>query len=66
MFSRGEVYANKNGLAKGSISEILKDRANETALNPKHDGKQRGLASMVNRFFDKKQNQEWQLKLDEM
>ena len=53
-------------MAKGSISEILKDRANETALNPKYDGKQRGLASMVNRFFDKKQDQEWQLKLDEM
>ena len=66
MFSRGEVYANKNGLAKGSISEILKDRANETALNPKYDGKQKGLASMVHRFFDKKQDQEWQLKLDEM
>ena len=39
---------------RGSISEILKERSNETALNSKYDGKQRGLASMVYRFFDKK------------
>ena len=32
----------------------MKDRACETALNPKYDGYQRGLVSMVYKFFDKK------------
>ena len=32
----------------------MKDRAYEIAINPKYDGYQRGLASMVYKFFDKK------------
>ena len=34
--------------------KILRDKAFSTAKNPKHDGYQRGLASMVYKFFDKK------------
>ena len=32
----------------------MKERAYETARNPKHDGYQKGLARMVYKFFDKK------------
>ena len=32
----------------------MKDKAYEIAINPKHDGYQRALASMVYRFFDQK------------
>ena len=32
----------------------MKDRAYEIVLNPKYDGYQRGLASMVYKFFYKK------------
>ena len=32
----------------------MKDRAYEIALNPKYDRYQRGLPSVVNKFFDKK------------
>ena len=34
--------------------KILKDKAFKIASNPKYDGYQRGLASMVYKFFDKK------------
>ena len=34
--------------------KVLKDKAFEIANNPKYDGYQRGLASMVYKFFDKK------------
>ena len=33
---------------------MLKDKALNIAKNPKYDDYQRGLASMVNKFFDKK------------
>ena len=34
--------------------KILRDKAFNIAKNPKHDGYQRGLTSMVYKFFDKK------------
>ena len=34
--------------------KVLKDKAFEIASDPKYDGYQRGLASMVYKFFDKK------------
>ena len=34
--------------------KVLKDKAFEIANNPKYDGCQRGLGSMVYNFFDKK------------
>ena len=36
--------------------KVLRDKAFEIASNPKHDGYQRGLASIVYKFFDKKFN----------
>ena len=33
---------------------VLKDKAFKIASDPKYDGYQRGLASMVYKFFDKK------------
>ena len=33
---------------------ILRDKAFKIASDPEHDGYQRGLASMVYKFFDKK------------
>ena len=33
---------------------ILRDKAFNITKNPKYDGYQRGLASMVYKFFDKK------------
>ena len=42
-------------LTKRTISDkILKDRAYEIVINPKYDGYERGLASMVYKVFDKK------------
>ena len=34
--------------------KVLRDKAFNIAKNPKYDGYQRGLASMVYNFFDKK------------
>ena len=34
--------------------KVLKDKAFKIASNPKYDGYQRGLASIVYKFFDKK------------
>ena len=42
-------------MAKRTQSDkVLKDKAFEIADNPKYDGYQRGLTSMVFKFFDKK------------
>ena len=37
-----------------ACDKILRDKAFNSAKNPKYDGYQRGLASMVYNFFDKK------------
>ena len=43
------------GLEKKTQSDkFLRDKAFETASNPKYDGSRRGLASMACKFFDKK------------
>ena len=42
-------------LKKRTFSDkVLRDKAFTIAKNPKYDGYQRGLASMVYKFFDKK------------
>ena len=42
-------------LAKKTVADkILRDKAFNIAKDPKYDGYQRGLPSMVYRFFDKK------------
>ena len=37
-----------------AADNVLRDKAFNIAKNPKYDGCQRGLASMVYKFFDKK------------
>ena len=37
-----------------ALDKVLRDKAFSIAKNPKYDGYQRGLASMVYKFFDKK------------
>ena len=42
-------------LARRPASDkVLKDKAFNTIKNPKYDGNQRGLASIVYKYFDKK------------
>ena len=49
------AYGDVKDLAKGTASDkVLRDKTFNIAKNPKHDGYQRGLTSMVYKFFDKK------------
>ena len=49
------AYGKSKDLVKRTQSDkVLKDKAFKIASNPKYDGYQRGLASMVYKFFDKK------------
>ena len=49
------AYGNFKDLKRRTFSDkVLKDKAFNIAKNPKYDGYQRGLASMVYKFFDKK------------
>ena len=48
------IYRNDLDKACFQSDKILKDKAFKIASNPKYDGYQRGLASMVYKFFDKK------------
>ena len=49
------AYGDFKYLAKRTASDkSLRDKASDIAKNPIYDGNQRGLASMVYKFFDKK------------
>ena len=49
------VYSDGKNLARRTLSDtILGDRAYRIARNPKYDGHQSALGSMVYKFFDKK------------
>ena len=49
------VYGNFKDLAKRTRADkVLRDKAFKIASDQKNDGYQRGLASMVYKFFDKK------------
>ena len=49
------AYGKSKDLAKRLQSDkVLRDKAFKIASDPKYDGYQRGLASMVYKFFDKK------------
>ena len=53
------MYGNSKELAKRTVTDTtLKDRSYETALDPKYDGYQRGLASIVYKFFEKTSKEE--------
>ena len=54
-FQHDMVYGKTKDLAKRTQSDkVLRDKAFKIASDPKYDGYQRGLASMVYKFFDKK------------
>ena len=54
-FQLDMAYGKYKDLARRTQSDmVLKDKAFAIASNPKHDGYQKGLASMVYQFFDKK------------
>ena len=54
-FQDDMAYGKSKDLVKRTRSDnVLRDKAFKIASNPKCDGYQRGLASMVYKFFDKK------------
>ena len=54
-FQRDNAYGNFKDLARRTASDkVLRDKAFKIAKKHKYDGYQKGLASMVYRFFDKK------------
>ena len=54
-FQHDMAYGKSKDLIKRTQSDkVLKDKAFKIASDPNYDGYQRGLASMVYKFFDKK------------
>ena len=54
-FQHDSAYADHKDLINRTKSDkVLRDKAYNIASNPEYDGHQRGLASMVYKFFDKK------------
>ena len=54
-FQHDMAYGDFKDLKKRTAADkVLRDKAFNVAKNPKYDGYQRGLASMVHKFFDKK------------
>ena len=54
-FQHDSAYADHKDLINRTEGDkVLRDKAYYIASNPKYDGYQRGLASMVYKFFDKK------------
>ena len=54
-FQHDKAYNKYKDLEKRTQSDnVLKDKAFKIAVNPKYNGYERGLASMVYEFFDKK------------
>ena len=58
-FQHDSAYADhKDLINRNEADNVLRDKAYDIASNPKYDGYQRGLASMVYKFFDKKSTAE--------
>ena len=54
-FADDAAYSDSKDLTKRTVADkIKKNKAFDIAKDPKYDGYQRGLASMVYKFFDKK------------
>ena len=54
-FTHDAAYSDSKDLTKRTAADkILRNRVFNIAKDPKYDGYQRGLASMVYKFFDKK------------
>ena len=55
MFQHDSAYADhKDLINRTEADKVLRDKAYDIASNPEYNGYQRGLASMVYKFFDKK------------
>ena len=53
-FKHDSAYAdNKDLINRTRADKVLRDKAYDIASNPEYDSYQRGLASMVFKFFDK-------------
>ena len=54
-FVHDAAYSDSKDLTKRTVADkVLKNKAFDIAKDPKYDGYQRGLASMVYKFFDSK------------
>ena len=54
-FAHDAAYSDSKGVTKRTVSDkILRDKSFNIAKDQKYDGYQRGLASIVYKFFDKK------------
>ena len=54
-FQEDKAYGKSKDLLKRTQSDkVLRNKAFKITSDPKHDGYQRGLTSMVYKFFDKK------------
>ena len=54
-FVHEAAYSDSKDVTKRTVADnILKNKAHDIAKDPKYDGYQRGLASMVYNFFDSK------------
>ena len=54
-FAHDAAYPDSKDLGKRTVSDkVLKGRANKISINPKYNGYQWELASMVYKFFEKK------------
>ena len=54
-FQHDSAYADhKDLINRTEANKVLRDKAYDIASNPEYDGYQRGLVSMVYKFFDKK------------
>ena len=54
-FEHDSAYADhKDLINRTEADKVLRDKAYDIASNPKYDGYQRGLASVVYKFYDKK------------
>ena len=54
-FQHDMAYGDVKDIVRRTASDkVLRDKAFNTAKNPKYDGYQRGFAFMVYRFFDKR------------
>ena len=52
-FSHDAAYANNKDLTKKTVPDkILKDKTYQSVINPKYDGYQKRLASLVYKLFD--------------
>ena len=58
-FQHDSAYADhKDLINRTEADKVLRDKSYDIASNPEYDGYQRGLASMVYNFFDKKSKAE--------